>query len=773
MPVMLPPIDDRRFDALRTEALELAAAHVPEWTNFNRSDPGVTLVEVFAFLAENLLYRANQIPERNRRKFLQLLRIPLQSATAAQSLITVANPTAAPVVIGDGFEVRAGQLPFRTTRGLDILPVEGRLFVKRLIADPAPEAKAYYEQLYASFRGTPPVAATRLYEAVPFPLRSGRPIALGETIDHGFWLALLAPTEAAVDATRNALGGRTLTLGVVPSLADSTAVLPEGRAFGVTPTVKLQVFAPQVDASGLLPDNPADRVAKWIEIPSRSETDVLSVPGVVDVTLPGADGLRLWQNIEPLEAGVGALPPAIEDERVARRVVTWLRILSTAHPSAGFLWMGINAAPVTQLTRVASELLPVGSGEPDQIARLARPPVQPRSVRLLVTSDGGTAEWSEIDDLMAAGPEVPVPDLRKPPGAQARREAPSNVFLLDAEAGELRFGDGIHGARLPAGATVRATYDTSAGAAGNVGADAITKASALPDSFKITNPIAAWGGANAESVADGEKQITRYLQHRDRLVTAADFATIALRTPGVDIGRVEVLPNFHPDGGDGAGVVTLMVVPAIDAEQPDAPLPRAPFLEAICRYLDPRRLITTQVFLRGPRYKDILVSIGITAAPNRNESQVAEDVKAAVVRFLAPTAGGRQRLPDDPAAVLAAASSDANGWQLGKAVHAAEIAAVVNRTAGVQFANGVLVAESDGTGEPVRMVGLELPRIRAIRVAIGSPASIAELQDGTPPPVVVDPNLPSVSPLTDPAAAAAADSGTPFVQVPVIPEECR
>ena len=50
-----------------------------------------------------------------------------------------------------------------------------------------------------------------------------------------------------------------------------------------------------------------------------------------------------------------------------------------------------------------------------------------------------------------------------------------------------------------------------------------------------------------ETVADGEKQIARHLQHRDRLVTAADFEAITLRTPGVEIGRVEVLPAFNPD----------------------------------------------------------------------------------------------------------------------------------------------------------------------------------------------------------------------------------
>ncbi len=39
--------------------------HYPEWTDFNSSDPGVTLLQLFAFLAEGLLYRASLISKQN------------------------------------------------------------------------------------------------------------------------------------------------------------------------------------------------------------------------------------------------------------------------------------------------------------------------------------------------------------------------------------------------------------------------------------------------------------------------------------------------------------------------------------------------------------------------------------------------------------------------------------------------------------------------------------------------------------------------------------
>src|SRR5215207_10910182 len=91
MPLTIPTLDDRRYQDLLDEALARIPIHNPEWTNFNQSDPGVTLIQVFAFLAENLLYRSNQIPERNRRKFLSLLGVPLQPATPARCIVAFTN----------------------------------------------------------------------------------------------------------------------------------------------------------------------------------------------------------------------------------------------------------------------------------------------------------------------------------------------------------------------------------------------------------------------------------------------------------------------------------------------------------------------------------------------------------------------------------------------------------------------------------------------------------------------------------------------------------
>src|SRR6267142_5539011 len=91
MPINVPALDDRKYRDLVQETLARIPVHNPEWTNFNQSDPGVTIVELFAFLTENLLYRANQIPERNRQKFLSLLGVPLEPPSSARGLVQIAN----------------------------------------------------------------------------------------------------------------------------------------------------------------------------------------------------------------------------------------------------------------------------------------------------------------------------------------------------------------------------------------------------------------------------------------------------------------------------------------------------------------------------------------------------------------------------------------------------------------------------------------------------------------------------------------------------------
>ncbi|HEX6267913.1 MAG TPA: hypothetical protein VFZ81_13585, partial [Burkholderiales bacterium] len=76
MPLQLPNLDDRRYADLVAEARRLIPVHDPSWTNHNPSDPGITLLELFAYLSEMLLYRLDRVTAEHQRKFLKLLNGP-------------------------------------------------------------------------------------------------------------------------------------------------------------------------------------------------------------------------------------------------------------------------------------------------------------------------------------------------------------------------------------------------------------------------------------------------------------------------------------------------------------------------------------------------------------------------------------------------------------------------------------------------------------------------------------------------------------------------
>jgi predicted phage baseplate assembly protein len=86
---MIPPpkLDDRTFNDIVEEAISMIPRYAPEWTNHNPSDPGITLIELAAWMTDLLIYRLNQVPDKNYVAFLNLLGIKLHAPRAARALV--------------------------------------------------------------------------------------------------------------------------------------------------------------------------------------------------------------------------------------------------------------------------------------------------------------------------------------------------------------------------------------------------------------------------------------------------------------------------------------------------------------------------------------------------------------------------------------------------------------------------------------------------------------------------------------------------------------
>ncbi len=130
MALPAPRLDDRSFQDLVDDAKRLVQQRCPEWTDHNVSDPGVTLIETFASMTDQLLYRLNRVPDRHFVKFLELIGVNLFPPTAANVDVTFWLSAAAetPLTIREHTEVatlRTAQddpINYTTTADLAIVP---------------------------------------------------------------------------------------------------------------------------------------------------------------------------------------------------------------------------------------------------------------------------------------------------------------------------------------------------------------------------------------------------------------------------------------------------------------------------------------------------------------------------------------------------------------------------------------------------------------------------------------------------------------------------
>ncbi|HEX7241270.1 MAG TPA: putative baseplate assembly protein [Longimicrobiaceae bacterium] len=707
MPLPTPILDDRSWQQLRDELVRRIPVYAPEWTDHNPSDPGITLLELFAFLGENLLFRFNQIPEATRLEFLRLLQVPMRPATPARAMLALAVSGAQEVLVPMGTEARAGSTPFETQDEVCAWPLSARAVSRRRTLKPDDDSEAgMYAAVALDARGIGEDDADYYVTEVLGDDPSVPGFAaqdFGATVDGVLWVAVLK--EKATDVSR--LSSAVVNLGFVPdpvilSMEEVEGCPGAGAEEGTDEVVW------EVSTTTLRDDEPVYRTLQVVGDTTRG----LSQQGVVRLRLPADVTLPGLPDVEEALQGTGNFPPVLEDEELADALLFWIRAYRrrAGRPLGRVLWVGANAAEALQVRTARAELVGTGSGGAGQSFALAHAPVVDGSLTLEVEEPGGWTPWTEADDFSGAGRS-------------------DRVFVVDAEAGTVRFGDGTRGRVPQIGERIRAReYRYGGGSAGNVAAKAITKVSGVAG-VKASNPRPAFGGADAEEVGDAVERIPAELRRRDRAVTAEDFRELARATPGAGVGRAEVLPRFHPGLPDeeAAGVVTVVVWPSEDAARPSAPMPDRDLLRCVCSWLDARRLVTTELYVVPPTYRRVAVSVGLVAKPGFGVEAVRAWVELVIRQYLAP---------------LPPFGPDGGGWPLGRRVHGPELEAAALQVEGVEYLEGLRVSwartKADGTDEwveeTVELEPYEVPELTEITVVEGTPEEPGTVLE--PPPVV-------------------------------------
>ena len=560
----IPKLDDKTFDELVNELRLRIPRYAPEWTDFNESDPGITLVQLFAWLSEMLQYRLNQVPERNYLKFLQLLGLELYPALPALAHLTFQieeNAQVKPVPRNTRIQAQSptggDPLIFETEEGLDLIP-----FILREVQ---------------VFDGT---AYTKLTEANQAENTTFRPLG---------WI----PQP-----------GSALYLGFTPSVRNN-----EGRLF--PRQMRFRVFLPVKNLVGEIQNC---RNAKFPPAPPVS---------LVWEYRPSPD-VTFWQRLNLFEDETAAFtregyilvegPSAMQSTKEGKvdDLLYWIRCrLVTGNYRSGHYpeidFIRTNTVPAHNLITVREEFVGVSEGHPQQLFKLARRPVLRGSLVLVVEEPDGTKRaWERRDDFLASREK----DLH---------------YVLNDNTGEIRFGDGKRGLIPPAGADIVAReYRYGGGAAGNLPKNQIgTPMTHLPGVKKVVNERNAEGGRDEEKIVDLKQRAPAILRSRNSAVTAEDFAAKAADAGGVL--NATAIPLMHPDhpGIEVPGCVTVVIVP--DTED-IPPVPSSELIRQTCRYLDQFRLMTTEVYVKKPDYIEVKLEVRLVAERYAALDAVAEYV---------------------------------------------------------------------------------------------------------------------------------------------------
>lgn len=589
MPLPTPVLDDLHFQRdIVDHAKRLIPLYCPEWTDHNVSDPGVTLIELFAWMTEMLLYRVNQVPDKMYLKFLEMIGVRLHPPRPASVPITFYLSAAQPREVSIPAETEVATIRTETEAPLIFTTASD------LIIQPP---------------GRPTLAFTRTANGTWLPHNLA---TLGKTTQH---IEIFSTPPAVGDA---------FYIGLEKDLSSHVLALilrcEEARGAGVKldePPLVWEAF-----------QGPVDWVACEVE---KDETGGFNKSGEIVLHLPPTMRLHALQ-----EQGTRAY---------------WLRCRLTAaeyrvSPRLEALTLEARGGTVLarHATTVYDEMLGYSDGTPGQQFKLRHTPLlarDPTSDYLMVEPPNSPSEiWQEVADFAESEKDHPHFTLDSLDGTLTL--GPS---LLQPDGAVWNFG------RVPLkGSVLRfKRYQYGGGVKGNLPPNTITvPKSSIPYVARVTNRKPAVGGRDAQSLDDARLRAPQQLRTRRRAVTSDDFEFLTGQVPGV--ARAHCLaPGAQPGEANAVppGQVIVLVLPEVD--HPDRPLTSthlhlsADLERAVFAYLRERCVLGTRLRVEQPAFVWVSVEARIRLPVGTNsllEDEVIEQVQTALYRYLNPYIGG-------------------------------------------------------------------------------------------------------------------------------------
>jgi len=586
MGLEVPDLDDRTFEELLTDARKRIPVHSETWTDHNESDPGITMLEMLAWVAESDIYQLDRVTDRHVRKYLRLLGVSPEPPRPATVRLALDPGSAAGRTLEPGTVLEA--------------------------------AAAGAERRFATATEVALTAAD--VAAVVSDTRGGRVDNTDANERAGLHYPPFGPAAAEGNAVYVGFDADPFDAGRLDLYVDyHDADLPDPADPGEEPT-----FEPSatVEWSYFTGGEVYDPTAWKTPDPDRVDDGTMDFyyPGTVSLPAPDAALSRsaLFDREEPLH-WLRARVTTPEHE-IPPRVNEFETCVAEAAHEVRYRderLRRIREGSSAEATRRQDGENGTTTARPDQEFAFPRAPVLSASVTV-----GGTG-WTAVEDLDASGPD-------------------DRHYVLDSERGVVRFGDGVRGEVPEPGQAVRAEwYDHGGGEAGNVpgGADWRFVAPSWDD-VAVSPRGPATGGADAEPTDDALARLKADLRTPHRGVTAEDYRHLATNTPGLRFGRAAVDVRECDEAGDDCAERARVRVAVVPYNRPSQDRRASDgFLAAVDCHLRRHRLLTDDLVVERPPYVPVDVEAVVEVADGYAPDLRVEAVGRTLERFLDPLEG--------------------------------------------------------------------------------------------------------------------------------------